>query len=171
MAHREPFKIRNISSSFSNNSASTQVYFDNEKLTLEELIDIRREIREHLPVIPGAEIELGRQAGAESQTFISVNMYGDDNVRLQALAREARRRLMDRGDFNEIRAGNERAREEVQIVLKRDLAHATGSRPSQWRDCWASSSAAGRSGATARPREKWRSGCGCSPGTGKTCKT
>ena len=129
MAHREPFKIRNISSSFSNNSASTQVYFDNEKLTLEELIDIRGEIRERLPVIPGAEIELGRQAGAESQTFISVNMYGDDNVRLQELAREARRRLMDRGDFNEIRAGNERAREEVQIVLKRDLAQRYGVSP------------------------------------------
>ena len=129
MAHREPFKIRNISSSFSNNSASTQVYFDNEKLTLEEMIDIRREIRDHLPVIPGAEIELGRQAGAESQTFISVNMYGDDNVRLQALAREAKRRLMDRGDFNEIRAGNERAREEVQIVLKRDLATRYGVSP------------------------------------------
>ena len=129
MAHREPFKIRNVSSSFSNNSASTQVYFDNEKLTLEELIDIRREIRERLPVIPGAEIELGRQAGAESQTFISVNMYGDDNVRLQALAREARGRLMDRGDFNEIQAGNERAREEVQIVLKRDLARRYGVSP------------------------------------------
>ncbi len=129
LAHREPFKIRNVSSSFSNNNASTQVYFDNEKLTLGELIRIRGEIQDRLPEIPGAQIELGRQGGAESQTFISVNMYGEDTARLQVLAQEAKHRLREQGVFNDVFSGADRGREEVQIVLKRDLARRYGVSP------------------------------------------
>ncbi len=129
IAHKEPFRIKNVSSSYSNNNASTDVIFDNDKLTLQELIQVRREIQDRLPEIPGAEIELGRQGGAESQTFIGVNMYGEDTASLQALAQEAKRRLRDRGDFSEVFTDADRGREEVQIVLKRDLARKYGVSP------------------------------------------
>ncbi len=129
LAHKEPFKIKNVASSYSNNAASTNVYFDNDKLTLEELIRIRQEITDQLPEIPGAEITLGRQGGAESQTFIGVNMYGEDNARLQALAQEAKHLLMRKGVFSEVFTDADRGREEVQIVLKRDLARKYGVSP------------------------------------------
>ena len=129
LAHKDPFKIKNVASSYNNNDASTQVSFDKEKLTLEELIRIRREIKDQLPEIPGAEIGLGRQGGAESQTFISANMYGEDNARLQALAQEAKQRLIAKGVFSEVFTDAERGREEAQIVLKRDLARKYGVSP------------------------------------------
>ena len=64
--------------------------FDKDKITLEELKKTRKQMAKDLPVIPGADIKLGRQEGAESQNWVGVNLYGEDPSKLQDLAREAR---------------------------------------------------------------------------------
>ena len=122
LANMEKMKIKDVSTWYNNNSAFTRVSFDKEKVTLEQLKDIRKEMAKGLPVVPGADIKLGRQEGAENQNWIGVNLYGDDPTKLQELAREARTRLRTRPGFGEIHSDSDKGREEVQIRLDRELA-------------------------------------------------
>ncbi|MCU1338294.1 MAG: acriflavin resistance protein [Bryobacterales bacterium] len=120
--NKDRFKIKDVTSNYGNNSANTRVYFDKERITLEELSKIREQMAKELPVIPGAEIKLGRQEGAENQNWIGVNVFGDDPAKLQDIAKEARAKLRQQPGFSEIHTDLERGREEVQIHLNRDLA-------------------------------------------------
>ncbi len=97
LANKGRFKIKDVNSFYGNNEANTRVFFDKERITLEELMEIRKQIAKELPQIPGAEIKLGLQEGAEAQTWIGLNLYGEDPSTLQDLAREARRRLLQDG--------------------------------------------------------------------------
>ncbi|MDX1983454.1 MAG: efflux RND transporter permease subunit, partial [Bryobacteraceae bacterium] len=128
-ANREKFKIKDVSSFYGNNRAQTRVYFDKEKLNLEELKDIRQKISKGLPVIPGANINLGRQEGAQAQTWLEVNLYGEDPEALMALAREARARLRRNPKFVEIHTDADRGQKEVQIRIDRVLARKYGISP------------------------------------------
>jgi hydrophobic/amphiphilic exporter-1 (mainly G- bacteria), HAE1 family len=129
LANRERFKIDNIYSYFGNNQASTRLFFDESKITLNDLKEIRKQIAEGLPVIPGAEIRAGRQEGAQNNNWIGVNLYGDDSLTLQQLASEARRRLKSKPDFSEVHTSADRGREEVQITLNRQVAKSFGVSP------------------------------------------
>ncbi|HYO81205.1 MAG TPA: efflux RND transporter permease subunit [Bryobacteraceae bacterium] len=122
LKNKERFKIKDVSSDFSNNEASTRVYFDKERITLEELKKVRAEMAKEIPVLPGADIKLGRQEGAESQNFIGVNVFGEDPAKLQELAKQARTLLRAKPGFSEIHTDLERGREEVQIRVNRDIA-------------------------------------------------
>jgi len=122
LQNRDRFKIKDVASFYGNNEARTRVYFDKQRITLEELKDLRKVMAKELPVIPGADIKLGRQEGAESQNWIGVNVFGDDPAKLQALAKEVRTRLRQRPGFSEIHTDLQRGRQEVQIRLDRDLA-------------------------------------------------
>ena len=120
--NKERFKIQDVYSQYGNNRAMTRILFDKTRITLEELTEIRPQIARELPVIAGAEIAPGQQAGAQTQEGISVNLYGDDPDTLQALAREAKRRLKEKPGFMEVHTDLDRGREEVQITLHRALA-------------------------------------------------
>lgn len=122
LANKEEFKIKDVYSWYGNNSAQTRIYFDKDRITLDELSEIRPRISERLPVIPGAKISLGSQSGADNQEWISVNIMGDDSQTLSALAQEARRRLLARDEFSEVFTDMDQSREEVQIRLNRVLA-------------------------------------------------
>lgn len=122
LANKGRFKIKDVNSFYGNNEANTRVFFDKDRITLEELMEIRKQIAKELPQIPGAEIKLGRQEGAEAQTWIGMNLYGEDPSTLQDLAREARRRLQKTGKFTEVHNDLDRGRQEVQIHLNRQLA-------------------------------------------------
>ena len=122
LANMEKMKIKDVSTWYNNNSAFTRVSFDKDKVTLEQLKNIRKDMAKGLPVIPGADIKLGRQEGAENQNWLGVNLYGDDPSKLQELASEARTRLRARPGFSEIHTDSDKGREEVQIRLDRELA-------------------------------------------------
>ncbi|MFB3904391.1 MAG: efflux RND transporter permease subunit [Acidobacteriota bacterium] len=129
LANKDRFKIKNIYSYYGNNEATTRLFFDEERITLEELKDIRKKISDGLPVIPGADIRTGRQEGAEAENWVGVNLYGDDSVTLQKLASEARRRLKLNPAFLEVHTALEKGREEVQITLDREVARKFGVSP------------------------------------------
>jgi len=129
LSNRERFKIKDINSFYGNNEANTRIFFDKENLLLDELVEIRKQISEELPVIPGAEIKLGRQEGAEAQTWIGVNLYGEETATLQGLARDARRRLLSLDGFSEVHTDLDRGHEELQIRLDRVLARDYGLSP------------------------------------------
>jgi len=122
LKNKERFKLKNVYSFWGNNNAHTRMYFDEDKISMEDLKDIRKQIADGLPVIPGAEIRTGRQEGSENQNWISLNLYGDDSMTLAGLAVEARKRLKKNPDFMEVFSDLERGAEEVQIQLNRELA-------------------------------------------------
>lgn len=122
LANKERFKLKDVATWYRNNYARTQVAFDKEKISLEDLKEVRKMMVKDLPVIPGADIKVGSQEGAENQNWLSVNIYGEDPQKLQDFAREARTRLRARPGFNEIHTDSDRGREEVQVRLNRELA-------------------------------------------------
>ena len=124
-ANREQFGIKDIYSRYNNNSANTQIYFDTDKVDHVALEKIREEITEGLPEIPGAEITLGSQRG-ENQTGFRANLFGDDPETLEALAQEAKRRLLALPDFTKVSTPRDSAEEEVQVRVRRDLARRYG---------------------------------------------
>jgi len=161
LANKERFKIKDVDSFYGNNEANTRVHFDKERITLEQLVEIRKQIAAELPVIPGAEIKLGRQEGAEAQTWISMNLFGDDSATLQALAREARNRLRKTGKFSEIHNDLDRGRQEVQIRLNRELAKKYNISPESVSRVLGIVVRGQRLRAFAPPGARWTSGSGC----------
>lgn len=122
LANKERFRIKDVSTWFGNNNAHTEVAFDKEKITLEQLKEVRKAMSKDLPTIPGAEIKIGGQEGAENRNWIGVNLYGEDSAKLQDLSREARTRLRAKPGFAEIHTDSDKGQHEVQIRLDRELA-------------------------------------------------
>jgi HAE1 family hydrophobic/amphiphilic exporter-1 len=125
----ERLKIKNYMSRYWNNGAWTQVYFDTEKIGVEDMQSIRKQIADGLPVVPGAKIKPGMQEGAQNQSFISANLYGDDSTELTRIANELKQRLLARDDFSEVFTELDQAQEEVQIRLNRAVARRYGISP------------------------------------------
>ena len=115
------FKLKSTSSGYGNGYAWTRVYFDTDIIEPSEVAGIRTSLSERLPVIPGARIDLG-QEGAADRNWISANIYGDDPATLKALARQARKALLETDGFAEIYTDMSGARDEVRLHLRRDLA-------------------------------------------------
>jgi HAE1 family hydrophobic/amphiphilic exporter-1 len=126
LSNKDKFKIKDVFSWYGNNEAMTRVYFDKERVTLEELKEIRPKIADGIPKIPGADISMGRQEGAESQNWISADLYGEDSSTLSELAREVKARLRNKPGFSEIYTDAERGKEEVRIRLDRARARKYG---------------------------------------------
>ena len=96
LENRERFKIADVFSRYGNDDARTNIYFEKEDLSPEEIPLIRKQIADGLPVIPGAKIGLGRQGGAQNQEWIMVSLYGEDPQTLVKLSAEAREQLLAR---------------------------------------------------------------------------
>jgi hydrophobic/amphiphilic exporter-1 (mainly G- bacteria), HAE1 family len=126
LANKEKFKIKHVFTWFSNNSAHTDVHFDRERMKFEEMKDIKKAIGKGLPVIPGAEIQSGKEQGGEARNFVGVNLYGEDPETLLALGREAKLRLRQSKDVGEIYDDLRRGTHEVQVRVNRDLAKKYG---------------------------------------------
>ncbi len=122
LSNRDQLKIKDVYSFYGNNEAMTRIYFDEKKLQMENLKEIRAEIGKELPVIPGAQIRLGGQEGEESRNWIGVSLYGEDAGRLMDLARDARKRMRATGKFAEIETALDSGEQEVQLVLDRQKA-------------------------------------------------
>lgn len=128
-ANRQRFKIADYLSRYSNNSASTRIYFDKDNITLDEAQEYRKQINDELPVIPGAAIRTGRQEGGQNTSWISANLYGDDPAELGRIGVDLRKKLLENPLFSEAFAGDDGSREEVQVRLDRALARKLGVNP------------------------------------------
>jgi HAE1 family hydrophobic/amphiphilic exporter-1 len=91
--------------------------------------EIRKQIADGLPVVPGAKIKPGMQEGAQNQSFIAANIHGDDPRVLNQIGNELKRRLLAREDFSEVFTELDQAQEEVQVRLDRALARKYGISP------------------------------------------
>jgi hydrophobic/amphiphilic exporter-1 (mainly G- bacteria), HAE1 family len=128
-ANKDRLRIKNFMSRYWNNGAWTQVYFDDERISLDDMPAIRKQIADGLPVVPGAKIKPGMQEGAQNQSFISANIYGDDSRELTRIGNDLKQRLLKHTDFSEVFTELDQAQQEVQIRLNRALARKYGISP------------------------------------------
>ena len=126
MQNKDRLKIKDVFSNYGNDRAGTDVYFDTDNLSVEEMKGIRETIRKEIPVIAGAKISPGRQRGAENQDWFNASIYGDDPEVLGALASQARGRLLENGEFNQVYTALDQAQEELPIKLDRSLVRKYG---------------------------------------------
>ncbi len=127
-ANMERFKLKSTSSGYTNNGAWTRAYLDPDKISHEEVGEIRKAIKDVLPVIPGATIELGRESGGD-RNWITANIYGDDPNVLREISQEARQALLKTDGITEVYTGLRGARDEVRVRLRRDISRKYGISP------------------------------------------
>ncbi len=125
----ERFKITSYMSRYYNDSASTRVYFDKERVNVADMVEIRKQIGEGLPVIPGAEITPGSQG--RNNNWIQADVFGDDPRRLTQIGQDLKNLIQAHEDFDEAHTEPDRAQQEVQIRLNRDLARKYGISPQE----------------------------------------
>ncbi len=127
--NKERFKISDYMSQYSNNSARSMVFFDADTITVKELQQVRDQIRDELPVIPGAEIRISGGGENGGDSWITANILGDDPSELARISAELRVLLQQNPQFTEVQTNARQAREEVKIRLDRDRARKYGLSP------------------------------------------
>jgi HAE1 family hydrophobic/amphiphilic exporter-1 len=127
--NKDRLRIKNFMSRYWNNGAWTQVYFDTDRMNLDDMPEIRKQIGDGLPVVAGAKIKPGMQEGAQNQSFISANIHGDNPTVLNRIGSDLKKLLLARNDFSEVFTELDQAQEEVQVRLNRALARKYGISP------------------------------------------
>lgn len=126
-AEMDRFGIESVYSYFRSNEAGTTLTLANKGLDDEEFKELRQEIREGLPVIPGVELRFDEdedQGGGS--TFFAVNFYGQDSHVLSGFAEEAKRRLETIDGVADVRSTLGRERQEIEVRIDREKAARLG---------------------------------------------
>jgi HAE1 family hydrophobic/amphiphilic exporter-1 len=127
---RDEYDFKSVYSYFEENHAVTVLTFDTDGLRDEEIKEVRKQIRDQLPVLPGVELKFyeDSETGGDS-TFFSVKLFGEDTSVLDDLAQEAVRRMDLLDNVDDVRASTRSGRYEVQVTLDRDRARKFGLSP------------------------------------------
>ena len=127
MAHREDLQIASIYSYYAANEAGTTLTLARRDLGDDQIKALREEIRELLPVVPGARVFFYEDAdeGGDS-TYFSVNIFGQDTAVLSSLGDEVERRLETVEEIKDISSSLGRSSQEVQVRVDREKAARLG---------------------------------------------
>jgi len=126
-ANKEKFQIKSVYSYFAENEARTVLMLAREDLGDESVKELRKKIRQGLPVVPGAKIQFHEEAQeGGSSTFFAVKFFGQDSGTLQRLCEEAERRLATVKGVEDISTSTSKGRREIQVVIDRDKAARNG---------------------------------------------
>lgn len=131
LARADSLRVESVYSVYEDNAATIRLYFDREaRLGEGDMKELRRWLRERLPVQAGVEYRLGEdeEAGRGAQR-LSVTLFGDDSQLLEGYAAEVQRRLRLIPGLEDVHAGRDRSTEEIQVRLDRDRAAALGLNP------------------------------------------
>ncbi len=126
-AQGDRFPVRSVYSYFTENEAGTTLVLSRQDLSDRELKDLRGEIREALPEIPGVELRFEDDADeGGGSTYFAVRLFGQDSGVLERLAREAARRLETVPGVEDVRTSAGREQREIQVRIDRDKAARLG---------------------------------------------
>ncbi|MCZ6696250.1 MAG: efflux RND transporter permease subunit [Acidobacteria bacterium] len=127
LANKAELNIESVYSIYEENRADTTITMADKSLNDRELRELRKQIREDLPEVPGARIFFHEDAdeGGDS-TYFAVKFFGQDSNVLRDIAEEAERRLGTVGDVLDISTSLNRGRKEIQVVIDRDKALRRG---------------------------------------------
>jgi hydrophobic/amphiphilic exporter-1 (mainly G- bacteria), HAE1 family len=125
--NREELLVGGIYSYYAENDAATWITLARKGMSDNEVKDLRKKIRERLPEIPGVRVFFNEdpEEGGSSRRF-AVKFFGQDSGVLQGLAEEAERRLDTLEGIEDLNAGLNRGRNEIQVVIDRPKAAQLG---------------------------------------------
>lgn len=128
---RDEFNFKSVYSYFEENHAVTIITFNTDNFRDDEVKEVRKKIRERLPVIAGVKLKFfeDSETGGDSEYF-SVKLFGEDTGVLDGLAQEAARRLKLLENVTDIRTSTRTGKNEVQVTLDRERARKYGVSPS-----------------------------------------
>jgi HAE1 family hydrophobic/amphiphilic exporter-1 len=123
--YREEFELRSIYSFWRDNFAITRLYPQEDQSSTEDLMRIRRRLREVLPQVAGVKLEV-----MESHRFwrqdrgkrVALMLTGEDSEVLAELAEEAQKRLDTIPGLIDPTTSNQEGSQELLVTLDRALA-------------------------------------------------
>ncbi|HET9480514.1 MAG TPA: efflux RND transporter permease subunit, partial [Candidatus Polarisedimenticolia bacterium] len=121
--YREKFGITSVYSYYTENEAGTTITLAREDMSDREIKDLRKQVRDILPEVPGARIFFYEDAETGGgSTYFAVKFFGQDGTILRGLSEEAERRLGTVEGIEDISTSLNRGRREIQVVIDRDKA-------------------------------------------------
>jgi len=128
LAKKDSLSVESIYTFYEDNNAEFSLFFPEEKtLSDEDIRDLRKYLRESLPVVAGIEYRFGDEEDAgRGATRLSVTVFGEDSDLLEEIANEAQRRLSLIPDVEDVRTDAQRGKDEIRVVLDRNLAGRFG---------------------------------------------
>ena len=125
-AHGKELHLKSLYSYYSDNTGFTALYPTPDYTDDDNVKEIREKLRRGLPKLPGVKLKLGGFEEGGGSGTINVNIFGDAGPTLVALADEAARRLAYIPELKDIDTEKQKGREEIQVVVDRELTAQTG---------------------------------------------
>jgi len=131
LARRDSLGFESVYTFYRDNTAAFSLYFEaSRNITPSEFLDLRQYLRGNMPVLAGAEYHFGFEDDTGSgATQISVTLFGEDTDLLEEIAGEAQRRMGLIDGVEDMRTNAESGRDEIRVVLDRQLAGRYGVSP------------------------------------------
>ncbi|MBN1504570.1 MAG: efflux RND transporter permease subunit [Candidatus Eisenbacteria bacterium] len=118
--------LKSLYSYYSDNTAFTSIFPFPEYTDDDGMKEIRGKLRKGLPKLPGVKLKLGGYDEGGGSGSINVNIFGDAGPTLDALAEEVARRLAYIPELKDIDTERQKGREEIQVVVDRELTAQKG---------------------------------------------
>ncbi len=126
-ANQEEFLIDSVYSYFQENGARTTLNLTRADLDDNAIKELRKKIREGLPVIPGVRVFFHEDAElGGDDTFFAVKFFGQDSEVLRDLTEEMERRLETVEGVQDISTSFKTGRQEIQVSIDKEKALRLG---------------------------------------------
>jgi HAE1 family hydrophobic/amphiphilic exporter-1 len=124
---KEEFQVESIYSFYMANRAGTTLILNRQDMRDKEIKELRKQIREGLPEIPGVRVFFHEDADSGGNaTWFAVKFFGQDAGVLRELTDETERRLNTLDGIRDVSTSFKRGRNEVQVKVDRDKAARLG---------------------------------------------
>jgi HAE1 family hydrophobic/amphiphilic exporter-1 len=126
-SRKREYGIESLYSYFAENRAETTLTLARKNRDDDEARDLRRRVREDLPVLPGVRFLFDDDSDSGgSSTFFAVKFFGQDTGVLEGFATEASRRLETVQGIQDVRTPFKEAQREIQVSIDREKATRLG---------------------------------------------
>jgi HAE1 family hydrophobic/amphiphilic exporter-1 len=127
---RDEMKVRDIYSYFAADDAGITLFFEDGVLTDRYLADLRRDLREQLPVQAGVTYRFGRDDGSQSGArAVAVTIYGRETEVLRELALTVKQRLAGIEGLEDVRSEVDDGAPEMRVLVSPEDATRHGVDP------------------------------------------
>ncbi len=127
LQHQEQLGFANWSSRFDQEDGNISLFYD-VPLTRQMVADARDVLRENMPKYPGHTVRFydGQDAGEGSKSVAVFSLTGPDSTGLESIGEEAVRLLKDVPGLINVSSPLERAPDQLELSINRDLALEMG---------------------------------------------
>jgi HAE1 family hydrophobic/amphiphilic exporter-1 len=126
LAHRDSLHVKSTYSYFTHNFAFTRAYLASGYADDEGAAIVRKALRARLPQLPGTKLKFEGSDNEGGPSQLRVHIFGEPGPRLDALASEVERRLALVTGLSDVRAGEKKGSEEIEVTVRRDQAARYG---------------------------------------------